>query len=45
MSRPKEPAVPLKFGEYWVWNDRASKYEVWGSTRAWDGEKFIKLGE
>lgn len=44
MNRPKEPTVPLKFGEYWVWNDSANKYEVWGSTRAWDGEKFIKLG-
>lgn len=44
VRRPKEPSVPLKFGEYWVWNDRDSKYELWSSTRAYDGEKIIKLG-
>lgn len=43
MRRPPEPNVPLKFGEYFVWDDRASKYEVWGSTRVFDGEKFIKM--
>lgn len=43
MNRPKEPTVPLKFGEYWVWNDKTSRYELWGSTRAYDGEKIIEL--
>lgn len=44
VKRPQEPAISLKFGEYWVWNDKTSRYELWGSTRAYDGEKIIELG-
>lgn len=41
MRRPVEPNIPLKPGEYWVWNGK--KYELWGSTRFFDGERFIKM--
>lgn len=43
MNRPNEPTIKLKFGEYWVWNGRC--YELWGSARAFDGEKIIELEE
>lgn len=42
MDKPSEPSVPLEAGEYWVWNGK--KYELWGSTRVFDGEKFFKIG-
>lgn len=41
MDRPPEPTTPLNPGEYWVWNGK--RYELWGSTRAFDGEKIINL--
>lgn len=43
MNRPSEPKGPLKAGEYWVWNGK--RYELWGHTTAFDGEKLIELGE
>lgn len=43
MKRPDQPTATLKFGEYWVWNNKLNRYELWGSTRAFDGEKIIEL--
>ena len=47
MTQEQIKQIPLKFGEYWVKAgvnaDGEALYELWGTTRVFDGEKWTEL--